>query len=84
MLAELGVVGTIIFFCFFFTVLYYLTRFAYFSTNIDPVLTRGLLAGATALLVINITTPALFHGFGMLYIVALLVVINRNRSGEKK
>lgn len=80
MLAEMGIVGTTIFFLFFFTAIYRLARHAYSSINTNPAFVRGLLAGAIALLIINITTPALFHGFGILYIVLILVVIHRNRT----
>lgn len=75
MLAELGIIGTLIFLVFFFTVLYYLARLAYSSTHENSALSRGLLAGGISLLIINITTPGLFHGFGILYSVLAIVII---------
>ncbi|MEK7644641.1 MAG: O-antigen ligase family protein [Patescibacteria group bacterium] len=75
MLAELGVVGTIIFLCFIFIISYYLFQLAYRQTGGDFALARGLLAGASALLIANITTPALFHGFGILYIGMLMIFV---------
>jgi hypothetical protein len=36
-----------------------------------------LLAGAISLFIINITTPALFQGFGILYFVFILVIIKK-------
>lgn len=75
MLAELGIVGTLVFFYFFFTLIIRLAHQAYTTdeTNNSPLLC-GLLAGAVSLLVINLTTPALFHGFGILYIIVLLTI----------
>lgn len=69
MLAELGIIGTLIFLFFYSTVLYQLTK-------IKTPLGRGLLAGGISLLVVNITMPVLFHGFGVLYIVLLMTVAN--------
>ncbi len=75
MLAELGIVGTFVFFCFFFTVIYSLAKRVYSKKDaVDNPLFQGLLAGALSLFVITITTPALFHGFGILYIVVMITV----------
>lgn len=74
MIAELGIIGLTIFLSFIFILLYYLGKLAY-SNNKNSSLYRGLFAGALSLFVINITTPALFHGFGILYFVYLLSII---------
>lgn len=70
MLAELGIVGTIVFFIWYFTVLVSVYK-------IKTPLSRGLFAGGIALLLINITMPILFHGFGILYSVLLITVATR-------
>jgi len=76
MIAELGIIGTLAYLIFLLTILYNLTR----TTYNDPAasehypLGRGLLAGAVALFVINITTPALFQGFGVIYFVFIILV----------
>ncbi len=76
LLTELGILGTLMFLAFLFLILYRLARVTYASSDAtvpkNPLL-RGLLAGGTALFVINITSPALFHGFGILYFVAIFV-----------
>lgn len=69
MLAELGIVGTLIFLIFYSTVLYQLAK-------LKTPLGRGLLAGGFSLLLINVTMPVLFHGFGILYIILLIAVAN--------
>lgn len=68
MLAELGSIGTLLFLIFYGIVLYHLTK-------IKTPLGRGLLAGGISLLLINVTMPVLFHGFGLLYIVLLITVV---------
>lgn len=67
MIAELGILGTIAYLAFLGTILY---NFAHTTRLGDP-LSRGLFAGAIALFIINITTPALFQGFGVLYFIYL-------------
>lgn len=73
LLAELGIVGTLVYFIFFGTVIKQ-TVLAGYGNNLPNPVVRGLLAGASALAVITITTPALLHGFGMLYLVMLLTI----------
>jgi len=75
MLAELGIVGSIIFLIFILTILYYLAKLTYKEKN--P-LFQGLFAGALSLFVINLTTPALFQGFGILYFVFIMKIISDN------
>lgn len=80
MIIKLGIVGTIIFLTFMFVILSKLARIAYkqsSNTEADKTLAKGLLAGAGALLIANVTTPALFQGFGILYIVFIIVFISR-------
>ncbi len=82
-LAELGIVGTIIFLFFLLSIIFSLGKCAYTSSlreAKDIPLLRGLFAGAISLFVINITTPALFQGFGILYFVLLLLLLKQNYS----
>mgnify|MGYP003453435808 FL=1 len=51
----------------------------YAHTGEQP-LVRGFLAGAVALGVINLTTPALFHGFGMLFFVSLIILCETQKQ----
>ncbi|MDD2656002.1 MAG: O-antigen ligase family protein [Patescibacteria group bacterium] len=79
MLAELGFVGTFIFLLFIIMVLYYLAKLVYKQKS--P-LHLGLFAGAISLFVINITTPALFQGFGILYFVFIMKIISENHQDD--
>lgn len=83
MIAELGIIGTAIFIGFILTILYYLGRQAYFSPTNSP-LPAGLFGGAISLFVINLTTPALFQGFGILYFVFLICVIQYGTNANPK
>ena len=67
MIAELGVLGAASYFALLGAIIYNFSRMAH-----TP-LARGLVAGALALFIINITTPALFQGFGVIYFVFLIV-----------
>jgi len=67
MIAELGILGTLAYLAFLGTILYNFAR----ATKLDTPLSRGLFAGALSLFIINITTPALFQGFGILYFIYL-------------
>jgi len=79
MLAELGFVGTFIFLLFIIMVLYYLAKLVYKQKS--P-LHLGLFAGAISLFVINLTTPALFQGFGILYFVFVIKIISENHQDD--
>lgn len=81
MLAELGIFGTTIFVFTIFIILYYLARQAYPKNNQtkNPFL-QGLFAGAISLFVINLTTPALFQGFGILYFVLILAILKKTET----
>lgn len=85
MIAELGIVGSLLFIYFLLIILYRLAGIAYSKKSIytNSPLFRGLLAGALSLFVINLTTPALFQGFGVLYFVLLVVVISNHASPSK-
>lgn len=79
MTAELGIIGLVIFVTLLLVILLKLKNLAYYPQSIDslnPHLARGFLAGGVALCVINITTPALFQGFGILYLTFLLLYIH--------
>ncbi len=73
MLAELGSLGTVIWLGSLGYALFPLARAAYQKT---APLERGLLAGIISLGIINLTTPALFQGFGVLFFVFTFVAIN--------
>jgi len=77
MIAELGLIGFMICILFLLNIAYYLFLCAYKANlNVKKIpLLRGLFAGFISLFIINITTPALFQGFGVLYVVLLLFVI---------
>jgi len=78
MLAELGILGTLAYLIFLLIILCSLAHLAYSATgqfNAPGPLLRGLLAGGAALFVINITTPALFQGFGVLYFAFVLCLV---------
>ncbi len=83
MVAELGFVGTIIFISTIGIILYYLFGLTYSKNQStkNPFL-QGLSAGAISLFVINITTPALFQGFGIIYFVFILVIIKRYKNTQ--
>lgn len=83
MLAELGIFGAFAYLAFLLVILYSLARLTYSanaSTDVSNPLLRGLLAGGVALFVINITTPALFQGFGVLYFVFIIVMLKLKRA----
>ena len=86
MLAELGILGTLAYIIFLLIILYSLARRAYSVVglaNPSSPLLKGLLAGGAALFVVNITTPALFQGFGVLYFVFILIMIQLNHAHQK-
>lgn len=81
MIVELGVLGFTMFLGFLCTMLYYLAQLAYSKqTTSDTTLTRGLFAGALSLFIINLTTPALFHGFSMILYIFILVLISNHTT----
>lgn len=73
MIAELGILGTIAYLSLLTTILFNFVR----STHLNNHLSRGLFAGAISLFIINITTPALFQGFGVLYFIYLALPIHK-------
>ncbi len=79
MITELGALGTVAYIALLGTITY---NFARITRAHEPYahIARGFLAGAVALCIINITTPALFQGFGVLYFVFLLVISFRMRE----
>ncbi len=80
MLAELGPVG-LLYFCILLGVILFecFKRVRQYSDYHD--LHVGLLAGLVSLMIINITTPALFHVFGILFIVFTTAFIGRSGHG---
>jgi len=77
MITELGIIGTLAYLALLCVIM--LNLFHIISASNESQLAKGLLAGAVALFIINITTPALFQGFGVIYFV-LLIVANRASS----
>lgn len=71
LLAEFGVVGLTYLLLFGFLLLRNLWH-SFIGHNKNNPLYSGLLAGIITLGIMNLTTPALFHGFGILYIVFIL------------
>jgi len=75
-LTEFGIIGSL----FYFTLLGYILSltivYIKFQT-LHPDFYIGLLGGLVALLVANLTAPALFHVFGILYIVFVIALIVR-------
>ncbi|MCF6276484.1 MAG: O-antigen ligase family protein [Candidatus Magasanikbacteria bacterium] len=74
MLAELGIIGLAI----FLALILYIKRTLITKINIVQSdyknLYIGLFAGLIALLIINITTPALFHTLGLFFIVIVISI----------
>jgi hypothetical protein len=73
-LAETGIVGLLIWFALIMTAFYLIIK--------NSALNHGilLLAPLAALLVINITSPALFHVFGFIFIAIVLASCHPERS----
>lgn len=65
---ELGLLGTLSYLVFLVTHLFLLIKKIYRDGQLQWQ-TAGLLTGALSLCVINLTTPALFHMFGILFFV---------------
>ena len=80
MLAELGPIGLLYFLILLGVILFEcFKRVQQYSDYHD--LHVGLLAGLISLMIINITTPALFHVFGILYLVFTTAFIGRPAHG---
>lgn len=80
MLAELGPFGLLYFVILLFVILFEcFKRVRQYSDYHD--LHVGLLAGLVSLMIINITTPALFHVFGILYLVFTTAFVGRSAHG---
>ena len=86
MLAELGGIGVLSYLLFLLAILLLILHdrfrdkndFATIQQN-ERATIDGLLAGAGSLFVINITTPAIFHGFGILIFV--FIIAERVKKG---
>lgn len=76
MLAELGIIGLTIFLLFLIHILIATAKHAY-QSPVHAAPYRGLFAGGIALCIINITTPSLFYGFGILFFVLLLFLLEK-------
>lgn len=64
MITELGGLGVLVYMTFIFPLCIFL-----YKKKISSRLAVGYLAGIIALCIVNVTTPALFQGFGVLYLV---------------
>lgn len=80
LIAELGIVGTSIFLFFLIKILFSLQKKFTHESTVEQSLLRGLTAGGVSLFVMNLTTPALFQGFGILYFVFLMVYLQNKRG----
>jgi O-antigen ligase len=72
MITELGILGTVAYLVLLSAILYNLTNRRHQQWN-TIIRGRGLAAGLVALGIINLTTPALFQGFGVVFIVYCIV-----------
>ena len=73
-ITEFGLIGAVVYF-FLIAYLIYLTILYIQTTTLHPDFLVGVLAGLVALLVSNLTAPALSHVFGVFYITMLLAII---------
>ncbi len=80
LIAELGIVGTSIFLFFLMRILFLLQKKFTHESTVEQSILRGLTAGGVSLFVMNLTTPALFQGFGILYFVFLMVYLQNKRG----
>jgi len=82
-ITEFGILGSL----FYFTLLGYiasLTIIAFKSQTLHPDFYVGLLGGLVALFVANLTAPALFHVFGIVYITLVIAfIIGPDRTLKK-
>jgi len=74
MIAELGIVGLLYFLILVGFVLFEFYKKIYLSSDYHD-FHVGLIAGFVSLMIINITTPALFHVFGIFYLIFMTAFI---------
>lgn len=77
--AELGLFGFISFLSIIFYIIKMLIKKIKFAPDFYD-LYVGLLTGTIALLIMNITSPILFHSLGILYLVFIIVLIAKTNS----
>jgi hypothetical protein len=78
MLVELGIIGTLIYLSFIISIARRLYIYGYRQVQrvaTDTYIARALLASIIALAIVNLTTPALFQGFGVLILAASVAFI---------
>ncbi|MBI2436636.1 MAG: O-antigen ligase family protein [Candidatus Magasanikbacteria bacterium] len=80
MIAELGILGTLIFLIFIVLILKTVANLAYRIEIKKRPFYIGLFVGGISLFIINITSPALFQGFGILYLVYLMTLKSADAS----
>jgi O-antigen ligase len=83
MITELGILGTVSYLVLLSVILYNLTKRRHQQWTQG----RGLAAGLVALGIINLTTPALFQGFGVVFIVYCIVwyhSVNSNADSKSE
>ncbi len=73
MLAELGLIGTAAFMVLILFIIYRIRKKIIYAYDWQDFYV-GIFAGIIALLVINITTPALFHTFGIIFLIMVLAL----------
>lgn len=80
MVTELGIIGTLTYLTLLGVIIWNFAR----TVGLDSPLARGLIAGAVSLFIINITTPALFQGFGVIYFASLVAMTVRTEIIKKE
>lgn len=73
MIVELGGIGALIYLTFVLHIAYLLWRYGY--SEAQSTIAKALFASIIALCTINITTPALFQGYGVVYLAICLAYI---------
>lgn len=82
-ITEFGIIGTVPYF-FLITSILFITTYYIQVTTLQKDFLVGLLGGLTALLISNITAPALFHVFGILYLTFLMAFILHSDEMKEK
>ncbi|MBP9761093.1 MAG: O-antigen ligase family protein [Candidatus Magasanikbacteria bacterium] len=86
MMVELGGIGLFVVLLLLAILLLRTIQLAYtkqYAHTGEQPMVRGFLAGAVALGVMNLTTPALFHGFGVLFFVSLIILCETHKQKNK-
>ncbi len=82
-ITEFGIIGALVYF-FLIGYIMYLIALYIETTTLHPDFLVGILGGLVALLVSNLTAPALSHVFGILYITMTLAIILHSDEMKEK